>query len=142
MMVKDIYGFDFPKFKQPKPFKIKPKKINLSFGKASSREPLPAKIKNKVKDRGNNICEYRNCNHKQNLHFHHKNMKNSDSRVSNIELLCPNHHAVRHDQKIRKVVNKDPIMGTKTTRLVKKSNNKKKRKPKDAYSNMFKMGKW
>ena len=109
-----------------KPIKIKP--LKLGFGKASSREPLPAEIKRSVKECAKNTCEYRGCGHKSNLQFHHKNMKNSDNRLSNIELLCPNHHAKRHDQKRRKVVSENIFTGEKKTRLVKKTKKTTKKK--------------
>ena len=104
------------------------KSLKLGFGKASSREPVPAKIKNSVKERAKNTCEYRGCNHKSNLQFHHKNMKNSDNRLSNIELLCPNDHAKRHDQKRRIVVSENIFTGEKKTRLVKKTKKTTKKK--------------
>ena len=87
-------------------------------------------MKTGVKERAKNTCECRKCKWKKNLQFHHKNMKNSDNRVSNIELLCPNHHQKRHDQKIRKVVSRD-MLGNKKTRLVKKTKNKRKPKKKN-----------
>ncbi|MBU1199745.1 MAG: hypothetical protein KKF46_01990 [Nanoarchaeota archaeon] len=106
------------------------------FGKKPGREPLPSKKKNEVKKRAKNTCEYKGCKHKLNLQFHHKNMKNSDSRLSNIELLCPNHHAKRHSQKIRKVVSKNMATGEKKTRLVKKTKKKKtKRKTRTKNNN-------
>ncbi len=120
-MIKDPFSIKLPKIKQPK--------FDL-FGKASSREPLPADKKRKVRERAKNTCEYRGCKHKENLQFHHKNMKNSDSRLSNIELLCPNHHAKRHSQKGRKVLGHDFITGEKITRLIKKPTKKKSTKKK------------
>ena len=108
-----------------------PKLKGLDY-KISSREPLPAKVKNAVKERAKNICEYRGCKYKENLQFHHIDMKNSDNRKSNIELLCPNHHAKRHSDKIRKIIGYDILTGENITRLVKKPNKKKttKKKPK------------
>jgi len=123
-MSRDPFSIKIPKIKQPR---IKQPKIP-GFGKASSREPLPAKVKNKVRERAKNTCEYRGCKHKENLQFHHKNMRNSDNRVSNIELLCPNHHMKRHSEKRRKVVGQDLLTGKKKTRLVKKPKKKTKRK--------------
>ncbi|MEK6977672.1 MAG: hypothetical protein AABX40_04635 [Candidatus Hydrothermarchaeota archaeon] len=116
---------------------IKQPKINLGFGRSSSREPVPAKVKNTVKKRAKNTCEYRGCNHKSNLQFHHKNMKNSDNRVSNIELLCPNHHAKRTEKKRRIVVSKNMITGEKITRLVKRNPKNKKAKKKPRSTNPF-----
>ena len=96
--------------------------------KVSSRERVPADKKNKVRTRAKNTCEYRGCKQKENLQFHHINMKNNDNKISNIELLCPNHHAKRHSMKRRKVVGHDFITGEKKTRLVKKPKKKATRK--------------
>lgn len=128
-MSKDPFDIKMPKIKQPviKPIRIKQPKI-IGFGKASSREPLPAKKKNAVRERAKNTCEYRGCKHKENLQFHHKNMKNSDNRISNIELLCPNHHMKRHSEKFRKNVSEDWLTGEKKTRLVKKPKKKTTKK--------------
>lgn len=116
-MPRDPFAIEvrMPKIRQPK---------IVGFGTASSRESLPADKKRKVRERAKNTCEYRGCKHKENLQFHHKNMKNSDNRLSNIELLCPNHHMKRHSQKIRKTTGRDWVTGEKTTRLVKKPKKK------------------
>jgi hypothetical protein len=123
-MVKNQFDFDIklPKIKLPKV--VIPKLKGLDF-KISSREPLPAKVKNDVRERAKNICEFRGCPYKENLVFHHINMKNNDNRKSNIELLCRNHHAIRHNEKIRKIVGYDMFTGKKITRLVKKPKTKK-----------------
>ena len=47
-------------------------------------------------------------------------MKNNDNRASNIELLCPKHHRMRHIEKIRKIVSYDIVTGQKITRFAKK----------------------
>jgi hypothetical protein len=109
-------------------------KITSVFSRPSSREPLPASKKNAVRERARNKCEFIGCNEKRNLQFHHKNMKNHDNRISNIELLCPNHHARRHDDKFRQFKEYDVVTGTRKTRLVKKSKGKKKiKKPKGMF---------
>ena len=120
-MKRNQFGFEIPEFKIPKISLPKFKGLNY---RVSSREPLPAKVKNAVRERANNTCEYRGCKYKENLQFHHKNMRNSDNRVSNIELLCPNHHSKRHNEKIRKIVGRDYLTGEKITRLVKKPKKK------------------
>ncbi len=118
-----------------------PKDLPKALGlKASSREPLPAAKKKAVRERARNTCEFRGCKQKTNLHFHHKNMKNDDNKLSNIELLCPNHHAKRHAEKRRKVVSRDLITGQKKTRFVKKAKkqkSKKKKKARKKYSDPF-----
>jgi len=128
-MLRNDFDIRLPDVKIPK---VKLPKLKGLDYKVSSREPLPAKIKNAVRERAKNTCEYRGCRYKENLQFHHKNMRNSDNRLSNIELLCPNHHAKRHNAKIRKIIGRDIFTGKKITRLVKKTgkktSNKKKRK--------------
>lgn len=122
-MPRSQFGYDIkiPKIKIPKVAIPKLRGLNYNV---SSREPLPAKVKNAVRERAKNTCEYRGCKYKDNLQFHHKNMKNNDNRVSNIELLCPNHHAKRHNDKIRKIVGRDILTGRTKTRLVKKPKKK------------------
>lgn len=110
--------------------------------KPSTREYVPAKVKEKVKERAKNKCEYPGCRHKEHLQFHHKNMKNWDGKISNIELLCPNHHAKRHSEKIRKVVYKEELTGYTKKRLVKKTKKKpikkktKSKKPKSLWGGL------
>ena len=90
----------------------------------SSREPVRIEIKKKVIDRAKKICEYPKCREKEFLEFHHKNMKNNDNRASNIELLCPKHHRMRHSEKIQKTVGIDIVSGQKIIRLAKKPKRK------------------
>ena len=63
----------------------------------SSHEPVPVEMKKKVLDRAKRACEYPKCKENKLLQFHHKNLKNTDNRASNIELLCPNHHRSGHN---------------------------------------------
>ena len=55
-------------------FRRTAKSVKLDFWGYSSRERVPAKVKNKVRERAGNKCEV--C-HKRfpTLEFHHKNMK-------------------------------------------------------------------
>lgn len=41
-----------------------------------------------------NQCEYEGCAYCQNLELHHINGNPSDNRLENLQLLCPNHHAM------------------------------------------------
>ena len=96
----------------------------------SKREPIPAKRKHEVEARvikkyGRIVCEQ--CGKKPRnvtLEFHHINMKNSDNRVSNIQLLCPNHHRGKHGKKRRKVY-RDMLERKYYSRLIKKKRKKK-----------------
>jgi len=103
--------------------KINPAKLPGNT-KVSSHEPVPIEIKKKVIDRAKKICEYPKCKENKHLEFHHKNMKNNDNSASNIELLCPKHHRMRHIEKIRKTVCYDILTGQKITRLVKRPKKK------------------
>ena len=102
----------------------------MTTGKAP-RERVPAKVKNQVKDRvkkkyGRLVCEV--CKKKPRgvtLQYHHKNMKNTDNRPNNIQLLCPNHHSLKHKKKYRKQY-RDITGRVRATRLVRKKSKKKK----------------
>ena len=94
----------------------------------SSHEPVPIEIKKKVIDRAKKICEYKGCRENKFLEFHHKNLKNNDNSTSNIELLCPRHHILRHIEKTRKTISYDILTGQKITRNSKKPKKTTKRK--------------
>jgi len=86
----------------------------------SSREPIPADRRKRVKERAESKCEV--CHEKPyrvTLEFHHKNMKNSDNRLSNLQLLCPTHHRQKHARARRKVY-RDRLGRKYYSRLVKK----------------------
>lgn len=86
----------------------------------SSREPIPADKKRAVRQRAGNKCEV--CRKKPRgvtLQFHHKNMKNDDNRLSNIQLLCPNHHTAKH-KKARRKVYRDVLGNPISSRIIKK----------------------
>jgi 5-methylcytosine-specific restriction endonuclease McrA len=95
----------------------------------SSREPIPADKKRAVRERARNKCEV--CHKKPygvTLEFHHKNMRNSDNRLSNLQLLCPNHHRLKHSRARRKVTTDE--LGRTHSRIVKKKQQtKSKTKP-------------
>lgn len=99
------------------------------------REPLKAEVKNAVRKRAGNTCEWSKCNEKRYLDFHHKNMKNDDNRISNIILLCPTHHRAWHD-KYKKVSHKDITTGMEIkSKVVRKEKYKdEKKKMRDRYS--------
>ncbi|MFA5020338.1 MAG: HNH endonuclease [Candidatus Pacearchaeota archaeon] len=67
------------------------------------REPVSAKKRRQLMERAKNKCEWKGCNHNKHLQVHHLNMKNDDNRISNLKILCPNHHADIHDKFKRKV---------------------------------------
>lgn len=81
-----------------------------------SREPVPAKKKKEVRERAKGKCE--SCRKKPRgvtLQFHHKNMKPTDNRLSNIQLLCPNCHARKH--KMFKKVKTESWLGEERVRI-------------------------
>ena len=100
----------------PRSPKIKSSKTPRTI-RVSSHEPVPVEMKKKVMDRAKRICEYPKCKENKLLQFHHRNLKNTDNRASNIELLCPNHHKKRHSEKTRKTVSYDILTGEKITRF-------------------------
>jgi len=97
------------------------KSIKRGLGLAySSREPIPADKRKKVRERAGNKCEV--CHKKPyavTLEFHHKNMKNSDNRLSNLQLLCPTHHRQKHGR-VRRKVYRDALGREYYSRQVKK----------------------
>lgn len=96
------------------------------------REPLPAKKKKEALAKAKNKCQYPGCKVKKGivkLQFHHINMKNDDNRLSNIKVLCPNHHDVIH-RKIKRKIQKDILGREVKSRIVKVKSKNKKRKAK------------
>jgi len=95
--------------------------MKLSISK-EGRVRIPAKRRHEVEEKYNHRCAV--CKEKPHgitLQIHHKNMKNNDNRLSNLELLCPNHHIQRHSKAFRRVYYKPTLLGVKkTTRLIKK----------------------
>ncbi|MBU3905362.1 MAG: hypothetical protein KJ906_04420 [Nanoarchaeota archaeon] len=114
-------------------------RTNILGLRSSGRKPLSAKKKKAVKRKAGSKCQYRGCNQRVNLHNHHKDMNSSNDRASNIELLCPNHHAVRHTKKRRKYIGTNMMTGVRKTRLIKKPKKtvKKKTKRKVMKRDMF-----
>ena len=60
-----------------------------------SRIRVPAKRRHEVEDKYKNKCAVKNCRGRP-LQIHHKNMKSSDNRLVNLELLCANDHYAKH----------------------------------------------
>lgn len=100
------------------------KALNTSL-KQEGRIRIPAKRRHEVEDKYNHkcaVCKTKPCK----LQVHHKNMKNNDNRLLNLELLCPNHHIARHQKAFRKrYVSRDMFGRTSVkTRLTTKKRNK------------------
>ena len=106
------------------------KSMNLTLKKSISQEGrvrIPAKRRHEVENKYNKKCAV--CKKKPSgvtLQIHHKNMKNNDNKLSNLELLCPNDHIARHSKAFRRVY-KDSFGNKRLTRLVKKKPKKKKK---------------
>lgn len=84
------------------------------------RKAVDADVRHKVWARAKNHCEWRGCKHKENLHIHHKNMNSEDNRLSNLKLLCPNHHAKIHE-KYKLIIHEKDLLGNATkTSVVKR----------------------
>jgi uncharacterized protein YbaR (Trm112 family) len=89
---------------------------------AKQKKQVQARVK---KEFGRIVCE--KCGSKPrgvNLEYHHKNMRNYDTRPNNLVLVCPTCHK-RLDNKYTKRVHRD-VFGNKRVTRVKK----KKPKPK------------
>lgn len=118
-------NISMPKFKQSKL-----KGFEFSISK-EGRVRIPAKRRKEVYKKCKNKCVYSRCKVMANkgitLHIHHKNMRARDNRLANLELLCPNHHQIRHNQKFRKVISKDMLTGKTRKRLVNKKVKTKKK---------------
>ena len=85
------------------------------------RVRIPAKRRNEVKEKYHNKCAVCKKKPVKTLQIHHKDMRNNNNALSNLELLCPNHHIQRHEKKFRKIY-KDSWGNRRGTRLVKKKN--------------------
>jgi len=102
------------------------KSLKFSISK-EGRVRIPAKRRHEVEDKYHNkcaVCKLKPCK----LQIHHKNMKNNDNCLSNLELLCPNHHIQRHSKMFRRKYHTQTLMGSRvTSRLVKKGKKKIRR---------------
>lgn len=106
------------------------------------RVPIRTKRKKEVYEKYKHKCA--KCGIRKPLQIHHINMKNKDNRLSNLILLCANHHYLEHQKKFRKKYKKyDLVKGyTTTTRLIKKKKPvKKKRKRKIKQNNYLQIPK-
>ena len=120
--------FSVPKFKQPKIASPKlPKNAGLLSMRAEGRVRIKAALKKKVYEKCKGKCAHKGCKQTRFLQIHHKNQKNSDNNLSNLVLLCPNHHAEAHSKEFRRRYGTD-ITGRKKTRLVKKKPKTKKKR--------------
>ena len=119
-----------PKWKAPSARKILPRKRDIArmVSARRIREPIPAKVKHVIESRAGNMCEGSQCQQRQYLEFHHLNMKNDDNRISNIRLLCPNHHKAWHDK--NKKVSHRNITGRETESVIVKKGKYKETKAK------------
>ena len=78
------------------------------------REPISAALAKKVLTRAKNTCEHKGCRVKNSefkLQFHHKDMRNDNNTLSNIIVLCPNHHWLIH--KNNKVMATRDVLGNR-----------------------------
>ena len=69
------------------------------FISKEKRERIPTKKRHEVENKYYNKCAV--CKQKPRgvtLQFHHINGKNNDNRLSNLMLLCPNHHYGKHSK--------------------------------------------
>lgn len=92
---------------------------------------IKKKVRQKVKKKfGRVVCEV--CGKKPrgvNLEYHHKNMRNYDTRPSNLMLVCPTCHK-RLDNKYAKRVHWDWFGNKRITRVKKKRKKPKVKKQK------------
>ena len=100
------------------------KDLKFSISK-EGRIRIPAKRRHEVEEKCHYKCHYPKCTipfKSHLLHYHHINMKNNDNRLSNLELLCPTHHSLKHQKAFRRKITRwDIYKGTQTTsRLIKK----------------------
>ena len=91
------------------------------------REPVNAETTKKVMERAKNKCQYPRCNEKENLEIHHKNMNNNDSKLSNLMLLCPNHHTKKHKMEKGVVLKRDEFGNPTKIKAVKRNKTKPKK---------------
>lgn len=133
--------FKSPKLKNPKiktsiPRGTLPTKRDLqkstNIMNKRIREPIPAAKKKEVIERAKGTCEWPRCKQSKYLEINHKNMKNDDNRLSNLVLLCPNHHTEYHD-KYKRHVEKDLTGREISSKVVTKEQKKnmKKKSPLD-----------
>ena len=108
------------------------KKAILGSISKEGRVRIDAEKRNAIYKRAKGKCEIKGCKYKGVCHIHHINMRNNNNSLSNLELLCPNHHTERHSkQRIKRYSSYDIIEGYKIRkRLVKKKPKVKKAKRK------------
>jgi len=99
-----------------------------------AREPIPTKVKHKVKNRAKSKCEWKGCKETKYLDFHHKDMVNYNNKLTNIMFVCSTHHRAMHD-KYKKVITKRDDFGRafETKVMSKKALKKYKEEKKKAF---------
>ena len=84
------------------------------FIKQEGRVRIQAKRRHELEELYNykcNTCKKASGQLGVKLQIHHKNMKNNDNRLSNLELLCPTHHYAKHGKgKNPKIKNKSNFL--------------------------------
>ena len=83
--------------------KIINRKVTTSI-KEEKRKPIPAKLRKEVYEKYKGRCA--KCPKKSPLDIHHKDMKNTNNKPSNLVLLCKNHHGEEHEKYYKKVYSK------------------------------------
>jgi hypothetical protein len=124
------------------------KQTSLSISK-EGRVPVKAELRKKVYKKCNDKCHYPRCVIKNTnvygkvLQIHHIDMNNTHTFLSNLELLCPTHHKIKHNIKFRKIITTGNIMnGFRTrkkliTKVKNKELNRKKAKQRRINNNSF-----
>jgi len=75
--------------------------------RTEKRKPLSAKLKREVYEKYKRKCNHGSCVKRQPLDIHHINFKNNVNKLSNLRLLCPNHHRLIHEKKFKKVYSRE-----------------------------------
>jgi hypothetical protein len=96
----------------------------------SIREPVSASKRREVLTKARGKCQYPKCTIREEgyikLDIHHKNMINSDNRISNLIALCKTHHGVMHRK--FKVKHTKDIVGRRVRSRIVRTKPKKKTK--------------
>ena len=89
----------------------------MNFTGKSIREPVPPEKRRGALIKAKNKCQWVGCNTKESglikLEIHHKNQRNDDNRLSNLQVLCRTHHGAIH-RKYKRIYKKD-ILGIRRT---------------------------
>ena len=95
------FGYSLYRFPSLRRFIFKTAKKtgeNIVFQEeASSREPVPTRIRQNILSRANNRCESQDCRQVVKPHIHHINNDYNDNNYRNLIALCPNCHSKAHN---------------------------------------------